>query len=219
MKKIFNRIPKHTYIPLAMMAAFIVISYDVTRLFNSGSYHYNVAIPLDSRIPFIPAFVVVYVLAFAQWVITAVLAAREGKDFYFKASSSEIMAKLVAIPIFLVFPTIMVRPEIQGGGVFDWMTRFIYACDVPDNLFPSLHCLESWVCLRLVCAMKKVPSWYKWANAAFSLLVFASVVLVKQHLILDIPGGIVVAEIGFLLGKWLKTERIMYRIVPQRWQN
>ena len=46
----------------------------------------------------------------------------------------------------------------------------------------------------------------------FAIFVFASVVFVKQHLILDIPAAILVGEIGLFLGNKLKTERIFEKI-------
>ncbi|MGM9602120.1 MAG: phosphatase PAP2 family protein [Faecousia sp.] len=219
MKKLSKVIPKYAYIPFGMMLATIAISFYATRPFTAGGFHYNVSIPLDDKIPFVPAFISVYILAYVQWVATTVLAAREDMDFYFKAASVVVVGNLLAIPFFLFLPTAMVRPEVQGNGIFEWLTRLIYACDTPDNLFPSLHCLDSWVCMRVVCRTKKTPTWYKWANGGFSFLVFAAVVLVKQHLFLDIFGGILVAEAAFLVAKWLKAERMMYRLVPKRWQS
>jgi membrane-associated phospholipid phosphatase len=67
--------------------------------------------------------------------------------------------------------------------------------------------------------MKNAPGWLKWANGIFSVLVFASVVLVKQHLLLDILGGIVLGEVALALRKLFRAERAMYRIVPQQWQK
>lgn len=219
MKKLSGYIPKYAYIPFGMMLATIAISFYATRLFTAGGYHYDISIPLDAQIPFVPLFIVVYILAYFQWAATSVFAAREDMDFYFKSASAAVVGHLLAIPFFLLLPTAMVRPEVQGNGIFEWLTKFIYACDTPDNLFPSLHCLDSWICLRVVCKLKKMPTWYKWVNGGFSFLVFAAVVLVKQHLFLDILGGILVAEAAFLLVKWLKAERVMYRVVPKRWQS
>ena len=48
---------------------------------------------------------------------------------------------------------------------------------------------------------RKVPKWYKWVNFVFSLLVCASTVLVKQHVVVDIFAGIAVAEAGLLLSR------------------
>lgn len=219
MKKLEKFIPKYTYIPFALVCLSLAVAFYVTRLFTTGGAHYDVSIPLDGKIPLSTPFIAIYVLAYCQWVVVLWLTTRESMDLFFQASAAEILGKFIAIPIFLVFPTAMVRPEIAGSGFFDELTRLIYALDAPDNLFPSLHCYDSWLCLRCVCRMKNVPGWFKWANGIFSVLVFASVVLVKQHLLLDIVGGIVLGEAAFALQKVFRAERVMYRIVPKRWQE
>lgn len=219
MEKEKRLIPKHFYIPAVFCCLALIFAFYATRLFNSDGPHYNVAIPLDDKIPFVPAFIVFYVGAYAQWVLNLWLAAREGQDFYFRVTTTEILAKLIAVPIFLFFPTAMVRPEIRGSGFFESLTAFIYACDSPDNLFPSMHCMDSWLCLLVMLRMKRVPLWAKWVNGIFSVLVFASVVLVKQHLFLDIIGGLLLVEIAFLVRKTFRAERVMYRLVPKAWQS
>lgn len=219
MKKLEKIFPKYTYIPFVLCCLFIALAFYATRPFTADGYHYDVSTALDGKIPFVPGFIWIYVLAYGQWVFSLWLASREGMGFYFEAVSAEILGKLLSMPIFLIFPTAMVRPEIVGNSPSEWMTGLIYAMDSPDNLFPSLHCLDSWLCLRLVWKMKKVPGWYKWANGIFSVLVFASVVLVKQHLAVDILGGIAVAEVAMAVRKAVRAERVLYRIVPKRWQK
>lgn len=219
MKKLEQIIPKYTYIPFGLVCLSLALAFYATRLFTTGGFHYDVSIPLDGKIPFLPPFIVVYVLSYCQWVLVLWLTTRESMDVFFRASATEILGKIIVIPIFLIFPTAMVRPEITGSGLFDWLTQLIYTLDTPDNLFPSLHCYDSWLCLRCVCRMQKVPGWFKWANGIFSLLVFASVVLVKQHLVLDILGGIALGELAVLVCKLTKAERVMYRLVPRRWQS
>ena len=50
--------------------------------------------------------------------------------------------------------------------------------------------------------MKKMPKWYRLVTVIMSLGVFASTLFIKQHVILDMFGGIVVFEIGyFVAGK------------------
>ena len=55
--------------------------------------------------------------------------------------------------------------------------------------------------------MKKMPSWYKPFTLVFSLLVFASTVLLKQHLLIDIAGGILVAEVCIQIAARTKIGR------------
>jgi len=133
--------------------------------------------------------------------------ARESREEIYKVASANILAKIFCGIIFVALPTAMVRAEITGGGIFNLLTSFIYAADTPAvNLFPSIHCLESWAVFR--CSLKlKLPIGYKIAMGIFSLGVFASVLLVKQHIILDIPAGILVFELGYLIVHLTKIDQ------------
>ena len=53
--------------------------------------------------------------------------------------------------------------------------------------------------------MKNAPEWYKKMTPAATLLVILSTVFVKQHVIVDILGGIAVSEFGIL------TMTILYK--------
>lgn len=216
--KISKIVPKYGYIPFVLVIAVNCFVFYVTRLLTANAPHYDISVPLDAMIPFVPEFIVVYILAIGQWVFVLALAAREGKDFYYKATAAEMSSKIFVFLIFLFLPTSMERGEIRGNDIFDLMTRLIYTLDAPNNLFPSIHCLDSWVCLRVVCRMKTAPKWFKICNAIFSVLVFASVVLVKQHLFLDIWAGILVGELGFWMVRRFHTDRLLYKIVPQKLQ-
>ena len=77
------------------------------------------------------------------------------------------------------------------------LSSFIYQMDAPVNLFPSIHCLESWCAIHAAFAMKKMPKWYRLVTVVMSLGVFASTLFIKQHVILDMFGGIAVFEIGY----------------------
>ncbi len=216
--KLSKIVPKYGYVPFALVIAVNCFVFYVTRLITANAPHYDVSIPLDNWIPFVPEFIGIYILAIGQWVFVLALAAREGKGFYYKATAAEMSSKIFVFLIFLFLPTSMERGQIAGNDIFDMLTRMIYTLDAPNNLFPSIHCLDSWLCLRVVCKMKTAPRWFKIGNAIFSVLVFASVVLVKQHLFLDILGGIVIGELGFLMVRLFHTEKLLYKIVPQKLQ-
>ncbi len=216
--KLSRIVPKYGYIPFILVIAVNCFVFYFTRFLTAGAYHYDVSIWLDAKIPFVPEFIMVYILAIGQWVLVLALAAREGKDFYYKATAAEMSSKVFVFLVFLLLPTSMERGEIQGNDLFDMLTRLIYTLDAPNNLFPSIHCLDSWVCLRVVCKMKTAPKWFQIANAVFSVLVFASVVLVKQHLFVDILGGILIGELGFLMVRLFHTDKLLSKIIPAKLQ-
>ncbi|MBR2764594.1 MAG: phosphatidic acid phosphatase [Blautia sp.] len=195
--------PRYSWLLLAGVAIANFTVYSGARFINRTRHHYILSLPLDDRIGLCTPFITIYVLAYLQWLTSYILAAHESREVCYRIMGGDIIAKLICFIIFLIVPTTLHRPEITGRNVFDRFTRFIYAVDYPDNLLPSIHCLESWICLRGSFMMTKVPGWYRPFTFIFTVLVFASTLLVKQHLLLDIPTAILTAEIGLALFRLL----------------
>lgn len=151
--------------------------------------------------PFVPAFIVVYILAYGQWGIGYVLIARESEAVGSRILSGEILAKAICLVLFLAVPTTMVRPEVSGRDAFSWLTRLIYRVGCAGESF-SLPPLPGQLGLPAGCLqLKRIGPWYRWVSLVFTLLVCCSVVLVKQHVLVDIPAGILAAEAGQYLPK------------------
>ena len=125
---------------------------------------------------------------------------KQAKTFVGKLESNSMI-------IFLMIPTTMTRPDIIGTDLFSLLVRSLYVMDTPDNLFPSFHVLESYMLLRTLPLLKKAPKWYRMLTPIVSPLVIISILFVKQHLIVDILGGIAVCEFGLL------TMNIIYAAV------
>ena len=92
--------------------------------------------------------------------------------------------------------------------IFSW-------ADEPTNLFPSIHCVASWMAVRGACMMKGMPRWYVPLHFVVAVLVFASTVLVKQHFFVDIFAGIAVAELGLFLSKHFSLWKIFAKFEPK----
>lgn len=159
------------------------------------------ALPLDAKIPLYAPFVIIYILAYFQWIVGFICIARESKAHCRQIISGEIIAKIICMALFIAVPTEIEWPQVVGDGLFERLVRFIYWTDLPINLFPSIHCLDSWICFRGALGMRRVPKWYAPVMLAMTLLVFASTVLIKQHVFVDIPAAILVGELGLFVAK------------------
>jgi membrane-associated phospholipid phosphatase len=103
---------------------------------------------------------------------------------------------LSAYGIFICYPTVASRPvELKGDGFGVWGLGLLYSADPPYNCFPSLHVAHSFVsaftCLRLHRAVGLV-------SCGAALLVGVSTMLTKQHYILDVVAGVVLAFIAYV---------------------
>ena len=209
-------LPSYARIPLVLLVIINLIVYEGTQFLMLHAKHWDLALPLDARIPFRPAWIVIYILAYLQWAVSFIVISRESRAHCNRVLAGEIIAKFICMLFFIALPTRIERPVVEGSGVFAALTRLIFASDLPGNLFPSIHCLESWICFRGAIGMKRVPRWYAPAMLAFTLMVFASTVLVKQHVLVDIPAGVLVAEAGLLLSDKLRAGRLLDRLEAAR---
>lgn len=212
MWKIKNSSYKYCFIPILVMIVINALTYSGTKFITDSGNHYDISLPIDASLPFIPAFIVIYVLSYIQWVVGFGLVARESAEVCYRVISSEIIAKIICFILFIAVPTTLLRPIITDNGIFNSLTKIIYFLDTPTNLFPSVHCLESWILFRTAHEITRHKKWLIPVWLVFVLLVFASVLFVKQHLVLDIPAAIIVAEIALFLGKKFKTGRIFEKI-------
>ena len=102
-----------------------------------------------------------------------------------------------------------IRPEIVGDGVVQGLIRFIYRIDAPTNLFPSIHCLVSWMCFIGIRGKSYIPKWYRIFSCLFAIAVFASTLFTKQHFVV---AGVIFAEICYYIGRHTKFYRKVGRI-------
>ena len=216
---IFKIVPKYAVVPLLLcLVANLVAYYGSTIVVDGfGLQRYSAAIPLDYAIPFIPGWIIVYFGCYISWAAFYIIACRESKKACFDFVTAEVIAKMIALVVFIVFPTEMVErgdfEQTLGNGLLDKITAFMFNCDRPINLFPSIHCLASWIGFRGVAMCKKVPLWVKWFAFILAILVFLSTLFVKQHYIIDIFGGILAVEIGMFISKKLKLGDFIRRKV------
>lgn len=200
-------IPDSTVLPLLCTLLLQILVFQGTKPLMAGAYHYNLETAWDMAIPFLPWTVLIYAGAFVYWFIATILILRGSKENAFRFLCSHCIGLLIALLFFLFLPTTNTRPEVQNGGLWNFGMKLVYALDTPVNLFPSLHCELSWLCYL---ALKKVPGFPRSGKVlacVFSLLVFVSTLTTKQHILIDVLGGWLIAEIVFRL---CGNEKIMY---------
>jgi membrane-associated phospholipid phosphatase len=84
------------------------------------------------------------------------------------------------------------RPNISGSDPFSALIRSIYASDQPYNDFPSLH-----TSLSTIIAVH----WWRFDRrigvvaAIWTALIVVSTVLVKQHYLADLAGGLMLGGV------------------------
>ena len=207
-------LPKHMIIPLIFLIIGNAAAYYGPRYLNVLFHrsYLDMSCAVDSTISVFPPFAIIYVLAFPFWYLTAYLYLRKDRDHAYRYALTNVAAKVVCAVLFITVPSTLIRPEITGGTICHSILKIVYATDAPNNLFPSIHCLESWICFRCIYDDKQAPRWLKIFTFVFAILICASTVLTKQHVLLDIPAGVFLAELTWRLSSVHPIKKCIRRI-------
>lgn len=193
-------IPDYAWLPMILCWAALLSVYFFTKLIPHGAY-VQIELPIDRKIPLVPAWILVYIGSYVYWILGYILIFRVSRKHCRICARADVFSKLVCGVFFVLMPTLMNRPEVTGGGLLNWLVKFIYASDSPNNLFPSMHCLISWLQARELMRIKEYPAALRWSAVIFSVLVFFSTLFTRQHVVVDIFGGVALAELSMLLSR------------------
>ena len=206
----FRRFPPYVWITLVLIVSIQMTIFYGSHVFLPYLTFHSPATWLDLQIPLVPEWITVYFLSYLSWTVTVILVVAENKNHGYRFAMAYVTGLVISGIIFLAWPVTMERPEVAGTGFFyDWI-RFLFAVDEPVNLFPSLHVLISYICFRGCIGCKKIPIGYTIGQGVFLILVCFSVLFVKQHLLIDIPAGLAVAEISWQLARIFRAERFPF---------
>ena len=191
------------YVFMSVVLTILVnqIVYQDSRLITRHLHHWDVALPIDHTFRLIPWTIIIYFGAYIIWsVFYASIALQDDRAKSERFFSAVNTAKIILLACYILFPTTAdLRPEITGNTGWDNIFRFLYSIDPCDNYFPSLHCFASWMCYIGVRGKKEFPLWWRILAFVLAIAVFISTITTRQHALVDIPGGIALAEISYAL--------------------
>lgn len=200
---------------MALMLFFNRVFYEGARWISKNAIHHNLTTPADSLFPFLPWTIVIYFGCFLWWGIVYWLMAgldREEGDRFFSAL---ILAEAICFIIYIVFPTTNIRPEVSGSSVWDQLMRFLYRIDAPDNLFPSIHCMISWLCWISLKNNREVSIYFRYGSLFMAIAVCLSTLTTRQHVLPDVAAGILLAELCRMIMKHPMAYRWYTRLTDE----
>jgi len=157
---------------------------------NHGPYRLFLRSPIDQALPVVPLFVVPYVslqpFIYGSLVVFLLFRAR----IFQSAVLSMIVTFLVSYVFFALLQTYVDRPVLTGNDVFTVMVRGVYAGDHPFNDFPSLHVSTSTI---IAIHWWRFSRRFTWPLIIWAALIAMSTVMIRQHYVADIAGGLVLA--------------------------
>lgn len=211
-KRIRSLLPDYGWVCLLSLVAIQFLVFWATRIPLQYMEKVDLSTSLDAMIPFRPQWISIYVLSFVSWVVTFFLLFKQRKDHVYRNSAAYLLTLALTLACFMLLPAQIQRPEVTGHDFFSFVTRIVYAADQPNNLCPSLHVICSYYCWRCLFDTEGVPRWYRVFNFFFLLLVCCSILFVKQHVAVDIPAGVVAAEVPLQLARRFRFEGLGYAV-------
>lgn len=206
-------LPIYMILPLLLAFGWNNLVYFGSRLLTSDWHHVNAEIFVDDFIPFLPWTAIFYLSCYVFWIVNYCIAIRQERMEALRFLAADFFAKTICLFFFLLIPTTNTRPLIEGSGFWDKIMMGVYAADANDNLFPSIHCLTSWFCYIAVRDNQKIHGFYRFFSLIYALAVCVSTVTTKQHVFLDILGGVALAEGSYQLmkrwGFWKVYEKVI----------
>lgn len=168
---------------------FVVVYPGCNWITSQRAGLYRLWFDWELGIPFVPAMVWVYLSFFVTFFLPM---------FALREAALNVLCKRLALAVVVSGILFLLLPAQLGferpSDVRDHAAVFhlIYQFDLPHNLVPSLH--VSWSALILGSLRAASPRW--WARRlleAWLLLLCVAAVLVHQHHVLDVLGGLLVA--------------------------
>jgi membrane-associated phospholipid phosphatase len=189
-----------TYVVWRTLLATIVVScaplYFVIAILTRERPAHAPELALDRAMSVQSEWMIVYGSLYVFAVVLPLLAVREAALFR-RALQAYLLVMLVAYAGFLLYPTVAPRPaDVSGVGFAAWTLRLAYSLDPPYNCFPSLHVAYSFVS-ALTCF--RVHRTIGIGAIVWAALIGVSTVYTKQHYVVDVIAGAVMACAAYLL--------------------
>ncbi len=214
--KISEMIPKDRMLPLVFAFTFNMAVYAGARMIAGEWRHYNIEGAFDQQIPLWAPSAAIYVGCYLFWAWNYICIARQSKKDMCRFFAADFLSRVACFAVYLLFPTTNTRPTIAPDRFWNRVVLLVYKLDAPDNLFPSIHCLVSWFCYIGLRGRKEYSLWYRGASLVMAVLVCISTLTTKQHVVIDVFGGVLLAEACYFVAKrpavWKRYEKVLDQV-------
>lgn len=178
----------------------------------------NLKMPLDDMIPFIKELIVVYHMYMPMILLTAILVFVYDKKNYKRFIITLFVAQTLSYVIYMTYQTYVPRYDISllGEDIFSKLVKMTYNVDNTYSGLPSMH-VANMLLSSIFLSKVNIGKRKKYLLIAYMTLIGATTVLVKQHVIIDVPAGVLYAIATYVLTKFVmdiyENKEEAYRLV------
>ena len=187
-------IQEHKYVLLVLYLPIYLIWFAlVERMVPSTEGCFVSYLPLDDKIPFLPGFILAYVLWYPFLI--------------FPGFS-------ISLTICMIWPNCqLLRPSVVDTSTLcGWLVNAIYSADTPTNVLPSMHVVGCMAVLAVMFDSKYLKK-VRIPAVIIAAAICAATVFVKQHSILDVFAALALSLVLYLI-IYVAARRIVDRRQP-----
>jgi membrane-associated phospholipid phosphatase len=159
---------------------------------NHGPSRIFLQTPLDRALPVVPIFAIPYISLIPYIGVSLLVFLFLTVRVYRSAAITMIIVWCISYACYFFLQSYVARPNISGTDPFSALIRSIYASDQPYNDFPSLHTSLSTV---IAVHWWRIDRRIGIVAAIWTALIVVSTVLVKQHYVADLAGGLMLGGV------------------------
>ncbi|MDP4095077.1 MAG: phosphatidic acid phosphatase [Bacillota bacterium] len=185
----------HMFYAVAGWLIFIALFFSLKHLIKPRFFIHS---KLDDQIPFVKEFFIVYCTWYLYLFVSLLYFGLRSKTDFTKLQAYLFTGMGICLLVFIVYPNaIDFRPVVQQTDLLSRMIAYMFSFDVSTMVTPSMHVFAS-VSVHLSLYTSRLTKNNK-VLLIFSFilmsLICASTVFIKQHSVIDVFWGIVLALI------------------------
>jgi membrane-associated phospholipid phosphatase len=184
-------------IPLSLMLIIPILNIFYGLLNNGHRGAGSLIIDLDRSIPFLKIFIVPYLIWYPFIMLGLIYLCLKDRSTYLRTLFAFAGGLAVCYVIYYFYQTTVPRPILSGSDLLSRLVAFTYATDQPFNCFPSIHVLSTYLIMIGMSASEQTSRGIRWFTHIFGIMIILSTLFVKQHVVLDVAGAVLVAEVLF----------------------
>ena len=187
--------PYPVSIPMVALVSLVPFYIFIAAMMPGRTLHVP-ELPFDRAVPLQPAWTLVYASLYLFAILLPLFVVHQEEQIR-RTVLAYLTVWVSAYVCFLLYPTAALRPaRVIGEGFGVWSLQFLYSMDPPYNCFPSLHVAHSFVS-ALTCY--RVHRGVGIAAAIGASLIGVSTLFTKQHYVLDVFAGILLAYVAYVV--------------------
>jgi membrane-associated phospholipid phosphatase len=188
--------PYRVPIPMVLLVSLVPLYIFIPALWPPET-RYVPELPLDRAVPLIPGWALVYGALYVFLILLPIFVVRHDALIRRTVYGYLLIWLAAYVFFFFLYPTVAPRPSrVIGEGFAMWGLRILYASDPPYNCFPSLHVAHSFVSAL---SSLRVHRGLGIVATICASLVAVSTLFTKQHYILDVVAGVLLALVAYVI--------------------